>query len=145
MIFIQKQQTSTQTNMLSHNKTLPLGRAWRKRWDSNPRTSYPVTAFRVRAVMTTSIHFRILFILLVKWASGRRAPRIMTTSIHFHLFFKCVIYYNTFYIFLQENKHCSLSFCKQNYFSHSKPTACCYSIFCHKTTKSRLYIGILHI
>ncbi len=32
-------------------------RRWRKRWDSNPRAGYPTTAFRVRAVMTSSIHF----------------------------------------------------------------------------------------
>lgn len=58
---------------------------WRKRWDSNPRTSYPVTAFRVRAVMTTSIHFRI-FDAEKPLRSGhnRHAVRIaMTTSIHF--------------------------------------------------------------
>lgn len=47
-----------------------LGFAWRKRWDSNPRTSYPVTAFRVRAVMTTSIHFHLI-IMFVRVALTR--------------------------------------------------------------------------
>ena len=58
---------------------------WRKRWDSNPRTSYPVTAFRVRAVMTTSIHFRIFDVdKPLRSGHNRHAVRIaMTTSIHF--------------------------------------------------------------
>ena len=30
----------------------------RRRWDSNPRAGYPTTAFRVRLVMTTSIHLQ---------------------------------------------------------------------------------------
>lgn len=62
-----------------------LGFDWRKRWDSNPRTSYPVTAFRVRAVMTTSIHFRIFDVEKpLRSGHNRHAVRIaMTTSIHF--------------------------------------------------------------
>lgn len=62
-----------------------LGTTWRKRWDSNPRTSYPVTAFRVRAVMTTSIHFRIFDVdKPLRSGHNRHAVRIaMTTSIHF--------------------------------------------------------------
>ena len=65
-----------------------LGTSWRKRWDSNPRTSYPVTAFRVRAVMTTSIHFRIFDVdKPLRSGHNRHAVRIaMTTSIHFRIF-----------------------------------------------------------
>lgn len=64
-----------------------LGTTWRKRWDSNPRTSYPVTAFRVRAVMTTSIHFRIFDVdKPLRSGHNRHAVRIaMTTSIHFRI------------------------------------------------------------
>ena len=36
---------------------------WRRRWDSNPRTGYPVNAFRVRPVMTTSIRLRSRYII----------------------------------------------------------------------------------
>lgn len=61
---------------------------WRKRWDSNPRTSYPVTAFRVRAVMTTSIHFRILMLKSHCEVDiiGTAVRIAMTTSIHFRIF-----------------------------------------------------------
>ncbi len=34
--------------------------AWRRRWDSNPRTVLPITRFRVEAVMTTSIRLRMI-------------------------------------------------------------------------------------
>ena len=34
------------------------GIVWRRWWDSNPRIGCPINAFRVRPVMTTSIHLR---------------------------------------------------------------------------------------
>ena len=58
-----------------------LGFIWRKRWDSNPRAGNPTTAFRVRAVMTSSIHFHTVSVSK-RSAVGLR-PRLRTTWIHF--------------------------------------------------------------
>ena len=38
---------------------------WRKRRDSNPCTDCSVTAFRVRAVITTSIRFHVVFVYIL--------------------------------------------------------------------------------
>lgn len=78
--------------------------SWRKRWDSNPRTSYPVTAFRVRAVMTTSIHFHVDF-LCCMWSFMARCAFAMTTSIHFRTKgnnFRLLGYYSTLFGILQQ-------------------------------------------
>ena len=46
------------------SQTLCLrGYWWRRRWDSNPRISCPINAFRVRPVMTTSIRLRSRYII----------------------------------------------------------------------------------
>lgn len=52
--------------------------AWRKRRDSNPCTACAVTAFRVRAVMTTSIRFHNICSISVKTQTVQRIA--LTTS-----------------------------------------------------------------
>ena len=42
----------------------------RREWDSNPRTGYPMTAFRVRLVMTTSISLPVFLLLLFYESEG---------------------------------------------------------------------------
>ena len=42
---------------------------WRKRRDSNPCTDCSVTAFRVRAVITTSIRFHMVFVYILSFRS----------------------------------------------------------------------------